>query len=92
MELPPFLADNRPKVVPTPDNEASSRATSPPSSPTPPPTKAIDPVQSAEKIKEEGNAKFKAQQYADAVDLYTEAIGKCKKLLPRDLALMRLQS
>jgi hypothetical protein len=34
----------------------------------------IDPAIRAEQLKEEGNAKFKARKYDDAIRLYTEAI------------------
>jgi DnaJ homolog subfamily C member 7 len=59
----------------------SSRATSPPRTPPPGPAEkaskpAEDPIKTAEKIKEQGNAKFKAQKYEEAVDLYSEAIGQ----------------
>lgn len=34
-----------------------------------------DKTQKAERIKEEGNVAFKAKQYAEAIDLYSKAIG-----------------
>jgi hypothetical protein len=53
---------------------------SPPVSPSsPPPTNGISIPEpegpSAEEVKERGNVAFKAKQYTQAIDLYTQAIG-----------------
>ncbi|KAH6915582.1 DnaJ domain-containing protein [Coprinopsis sp. MPI-PUGE-AT-0042] len=66
--------------TPVPESDpagGSSRATSPPRTPPPAekaPKKPEDPIKAAEKIKEQGNVKFKAQKYEEAIDLYSEAI------------------
>ena len=56
----------------------------PPISPSPTPTPEPveeDAAKRAEKIKDQGNAAFKAANYAEAVDFYTKAIGSYPFLL-----------
>jgi hypothetical protein len=63
----------KPQATPT-----LSPAPPPPPSKTPPeldPEPEEEPAIRAEKIKEQGNVAFKAKRYADAIDLYTKAIG-----------------
>jgi hypothetical protein len=56
----------------TPES-SSDRAT--PTLPKTPPDTGGDAVVEAERIKERGNAAFKAQRYDEAIDFYTKAIG-----------------
>ncbi|KAL6297874.1 protein prenylyltransferase [Sparassis latifolia] len=44
------------------------------SEPSPPSSTEIDPVKQAEKVKEGGNAAFKAQRFPEAIERYTRAI------------------
>lgn len=63
-------------------NRSTSGSTLGPPEPLPPisPSPSPEPVEDdagkrAEKIKDQGNTAFKAAKYAEAVDLYTKAIG-----------------
>ncbi|TFK20257.1 DnaJ domain-containing protein [Coprinopsis marcescibilis] len=61
----------------SPDGNSASSSREESTIPSPPQTPAPaerDPVKEAEKIKVQGNAKFTAKQYDDAVELYNEAI------------------
>lgn len=41
------------------------------------PEAQLDPIQKAEKVKEQGNTAFKGGRYQEAIDLYSEAISEC---------------
>jgi DnaJ homolog subfamily C member 7 len=58
-------------------SESSSDKAAPtsPVRPKTPPDTGGDPILQAERIKEQGNAAFKAKRYEEAVDLYTKAVG-----------------
>jgi hypothetical protein len=58
---------SRPSVPPTPVAEAPDEFA------------GLDDTAKAEKIKEKGNAAFKAQRYAAALDLYSQAIGTLRR-------------
>lgn len=47
------------------------------STPPVPPPEEVDTAKQAEKVKEEGNAAFKAQKFQAAIESYTRAIGEC---------------
>ena len=62
------------------DEENHAEAQDPPSpvledQAPPPEPQPVDPIQAAEKVKEQGNALFKAGKLAEAIQKYTEAIG-----------------
>ena len=60
-------------------SETPLPTTSPPSTPSPA-SEPQDNLALAEKTKEEGNIAFKTGKYQSAVDLYTKAIGKRRRL------------
>ena len=78
--LPSIDADSNRSTSVSP---AGSPAPLPPASPSPPPEpEEEDVAKRAEKIKDQGNVAFKAAKYAEAIDLYTKAIGPQTSFLP----------
>jgi len=71
--LPSIDADSNRSTSVSPSGSAAHL---PPASPSPPPEpEEEDVAKRAEKIKDQGNVAFKATKYAEAIDLYTKAIG-----------------
>ena len=86
-ELDSMVADAR-SASPAEPSGSGSSSTPPPQSPSPvndgsgtpspppPEPEQEDILVRAEKVKEKGNVAFKAAKYAEAIELYTKAIGE----------------
>ncbi|TFY57597.1 hypothetical protein EVJ58_g6922 [Rhodofomes roseus] len=68
----PSERSESPASMADPEETSSPQAENPPTPPAPP--EEVDPIKLAEKVKEEGNAAFKAQKFNDAIESYTRAI------------------